>query len=281
MNGFINVNKAEGVSSAREVGVIKRLTHTPCGHMGTLDPMASGVLPVAVGNACRLFDYFLTKSKTYIATFIFGCSYDTLDKTGKMTCSGGSIPSEEAIKEVIPSLVGDVMQVPPAYSAKSVGGRRGYELARRGVDFTLPPKKVVINSIELCNRVSENEFSFRIECGGGTYIRSIARDMAEKLNTFAAMSALQRTKSGPFEINNAVCTADLTEQNLSYYLIPTESLLSYDSYFAEGAEAKKLFNGISVPTELSEGIYKIYNNGDFYGLAAVEGGYLKVRTKLC
>ncbi|MDE6373242.1 MAG: tRNA pseudouridine(55) synthase TruB, partial [Clostridia bacterium] len=172
MTGFVNVNKAAGGSSTKEVAIIKRLTHTPCGHMGTLDPMADGVLPVAIGNAARLFDYFLTKEKTYIATFIFGEDYDTLDTTGAVTAGGGRIPSAAEIAAVIPKLTGEVMQIPPKYSAKNVNGRRGYELARRGVEFDLPPKKVVIKSIKLLEAVGNNGYGFEIICGGGTYIRS-------------------------------------------------------------------------------------------------------------
>lgn len=281
MNGFINLNKAAGASSAKEVSIIKRLSHTPCGHMGTLDPMASGVLPVAIGNACRLFDYFLSKRKTYVATFKFGEDYDTLDTTGEIVNGGGRVPSAEEIEKVIPKLVGEIMQVPPRYSAKSVGGKRGYELARSGVDFVLPPKKVSVYCIELLEKVGTECFSFRIECGGGTYIRSIARDMAGLLDTYAAMSALVRTQSGPFELENAVPSSELTEENLSRFLIPADSLLPFESFHADGVTAKKLFNGLSVKCNLKDGIYKIYNVNDFYGLAAVEAGNIKVRTKLC
>ena len=281
MNGFINLNKAIRVSSAKEVSVIKRLYKTPCGHMGTLDPMASGVLPIAIGNACRLFDYFLTKTKTYVATFKFGVDYDTLDTTGELICSGGRLPDAEEIKSVIPYLVGDVMQVPPKYSAKCVSGKRGYELARNGVDFALPPKQVSIHSIELLDKTEDDSFSFKIVCGGGTYIRSIARDMAEKLGTFAAMSSLIRTQSGPFQIENAVSSSELTADNLSNYLIPTESLLPFESFYADGITAKRLFNGLSAKCNLADGIYKIFNVNDFYGLAVVQDGNIKVRTKLC
>lgn len=281
MNGFINLNKSVGVSSAREVSVIKRLSRTPCGHMGTLDPMASGVLPIAIGNACRLFDYFLSKRKVYIATFKFGDDYDTLDTTGKIVKSGGLIPSADQIKGVLGEFVGEVMQIPPLYSAKSVGGKRGYELARSGVEFSLPPKKVSIFSIGLLSQCGEDGFSFKIECGGGTYIRSIARDLAARLGTFAAMSALERVQSGPFTIDNAVKSCELTEDNLVSCLIPTESVLPFDDFYAEGLTAKRLFNGLSVRCELSDGDYKIYNAKDFYGIARVKDGIIKVRTKLC
>lgn len=282
MTGFINVNKAAGASSAKEVAVIKKLTHTPCGHMGTLDPMADGVLPVAIGNAARLFDYFLQKKKTYVATFRFGEDYDTLDTTGSVIASGGRVPSEEEIRAVIPSLVGEVMQIPPRYSAKNVNGKRGYELARSGVQFELPPKKVQIDGIELLKRQNGNEFVFEIECGGGTYVRSIARDMAASLETFAAMSALTRTKSGVFTIDKSVSSSELTADNVQSYIIPCDSVLPYDSICLQGKEAKRVFNGLSVACAYGDGDYKLYNEErNFYGIATVSGGVLKVRTKLC
>lgn len=281
MTGLININKAEGVSSAREVALIKKLTGMPCGHMGTLDPMAGGVLPVAVGNAARLFDYLLTKTKTYVATFRFGEDYDTLDTTGNLMKSGCRIPAPSEIESVIPSLTGEIMQIPPRYSAKNINGRRGYQLARAGVDFELPPKKVNVHSIKLLG-FSGNSFSFEIVCGGGTYIRSIARDMASALSTCAAMSALVRTASGPFLIENSVRSEELTRDNIAKFLIPSDSVISYESIRLSEGEAKKLFNGVPVSCGNADGYYKIYApDGCFYGIAVADGGALKVRTKLC
>lgn len=281
MTGFININKAAGASSAREVAIIKRLTGMPCGHMGTLDPMADGVLPVAIGNAARLFDYFLQKKKTYVATFRFGDDYDTLDTTGEVIKSGGRVPEEDEILNVIPSLVGEVMQVPPKFSAKNVNGKRGYQLARSGVEFDLPPKKVCIDAIKLIKK-NGNEFVFEIDCGGGTYIRSIARDMAESLGTYAAMSALTRTKSGDFSIEDSVTSAELTKDNIGGHIIPCDSLLPYESIYATGQTAKKVFNGVAAPCGYADGTYKLYNEErNFYGIAVVSGGLLKARTKLC
>lgn len=282
MTGFINVNKAVGASSAKEVAVIKKLMHMPCGHMGTLDPMADGVLPVAVGNAARLFDYFLQKKKTYVATFRFGDDYDTLDTTGSVINGGGRVPTEDEILKVLPSLVGEVMQIPPRYSAKNVNGKRGYELARSGVEFELPPKKVVIEDIKLLRAQNGREFVFEIECGGGTYIRSIARDMAKSLNTFAAMSALTRTKSGIFTIENSVSTSALTCENIEKYFIPCDRVLPYESIYVNGETAKRVLNGLAVKCGKADGTYKLYKeNNDFYGIAVVSDGILKVRTKLC
>lgn len=282
MTGFISIDKEKGASSAKEVSVIKKLTSTPCGHLGTLDPMASGVLPIAIGNASRLFDYFLTKRKTYIATFKFGADSDTLDTTGNLTENAGTVPDEEEIKAVLPELCGEVMQIPPRYSAKCVNGKRGYQLARAGVEFELPPKKVNIYDIKLMRRVQSDSFEFEIECGGGTYIRSIARDIGKRLNTFAVMSALKRTTSGAFTLENSVKSEILTEQNIKDFIIPTDSVLPFENIWLETIEQKRLLNGLTVPTDKPEGIYKIYcTDGSFYGLAEAKDNTLKVRTKLC
>ncbi len=282
MTGFICVDKAEGVSSAAEVNVIKKLTKTPCGHMGTLDPMASGVLPVAIGNAARLFDYFLEKRKTYVAVFRFGVDSDTLDTTGQMRLNAGNVPTKEQISKVLNDFVGEINQVPPRYSAKNVSGMRSYELARKGVEFELPPKKVTIYSLNLLEQKDTDSFSFKIECGGGTYIRSLARDLGKRLTTCAVMSALKRTESGVFSIERAVQTSSLTAENIKEFIIPTESVLPFDGIYTSADDAKRLFNGLTVQTDRPDGTYKIFMpDGTFYGLAEVNRTILKVRKKLC
>lgn len=282
MTGFIIVDKEEGLSSAQEVNKIKRLLNVPCGHMGTLDPMASGVLPVAVGNAARLFDYFLDKHKTYVADFRFGADSDTLDTTGLVKENAEYVPTESQILSVLNEFEGEINQVPPKYSAKNVNGKRGYELARSGIEFELKPKKVNIYKIELTGQISENTFRFEIECGGGTYIRSIARDLGHRLQTFAIMSFLKRTQSGIFSIENSVKTKFLTAENITNYIIPTENVLPYESIIPDGKSAKKLFNGLSVECCKPDGIYKIFTcDGSFYGLAEVRQSVLKVGKKLC
>ena len=142
MNGFINLIKPSGMSSAYAVGKAKKKFNMPCGHMGTLDPMAEGVLPVGIGKASRLFQYLLDKEKTYVARFLFGVDTDTLDVTGERTRVTGVIPDTNTIKSVLNNFVGEIDQVPPRYSAKCVDGKRGYQLARQGVEFELPPKIV-------------------------------------------------------------------------------------------------------------------------------------------
>ena len=281
MTGFICVNKEEGVSSAAEVGRIRRLTGTPCGHMGTLDPMASGVLPVAIGNAARLFGYFSGKTKVYEAVFRFGADSDTLDTTGELR-TGMPVPSESEIAGVLGEFTGKISQIPPKYSAKNINGRRGYELARKGIEFSLPPKEVDVHSISLVGRVSCDSFRFIIECGGGTYIRALARDIAARLGTAAVMSSLVRTRSGIFTIENSVKTAALTAENFRSHIIKTQDVLSFDCIYPSREQAFKLFNGLGVQSDLKDGTYKIFDaSGEFYGLAEVNDGVLKVRTKLC
>lgn len=286
--GFFNVDKPSGAMSSAAVNRIKWLTGAPCGHMGTLDPLARGVLPVGVGNATRLFDYFLEKRKEYIAEFTFGVSSPTLDSTGELTV-GGCIPAAEEIASVLPSLCGDVMQTPPKYSAKNVNGKRGYELARAGVEFTLTPKQVRIESLELLGESQEKEHTFRVKivCGGGTYIRSIGRDLAECLGTNAVMSSLCRTQSGAFVLENAVpldwfLREDVGVEELEERLIPTDSVLPYPVLTFKKDGWQRLYNGVAVPTDVADGLYKFYNeDGSFYGIAEVKEGRAKLKTKLC
>ncbi len=284
--GFFNVDKPSGIVSSTVVNKLKWLTGVPCGHMGTLDPLASGVLPVGVGNAARLFDYFLEKEKEYIAEFTFGVDSDTLDSTGVLNV-GGRIPGEEEIADVLPAFFGDIMQVPPKYSAKNVNGKRGYELARAGVDFELAPKKVHIYGMEILGKSEDKTDTYRIKirCGGGTYIRSLARDIAAALGTKAVMSSLLRTQSGCFTLEKSIpfslLEKDPSLEELEKYLIPTESVLSFEILPLTEKQAEKLYNGQRIAVEKADGLYKIYKDGGFYGIAEVLNGLAKAKTKLC
>ncbi|MBE5746850.1 MAG: tRNA pseudouridine(55) synthase TruB [Clostridiales bacterium] len=284
--GFFNVDKPSGIVSSTVVNKLKWLTGVPCGHMGTLDPLASGVLPVGVGNAARLFDYFLEKEKEYIAEFTFGVDSDTLDSTGVLNV-GGRIPNESEIADVLPTFFGDIMQIPPKYSAKNVNGKRGYELARAGVEFELAPKKVHIYGMEILGKSEDKADTYRIKirCGGGTYIRSLARDIAAALGTKAVMCSLLRTQSGVFTLEKAIPFSLLEQdpplEELEKYLIPTENVLPFDSLPLTEKQETKLYNGQRVAVENSDGLYKIYKGGSFYGIAEVSNGLAKAKTKLC
>ncbi len=277
MTGFVNVFKPEGVGSTKAVGRVKYLTKTACGHMGTLDPLASGVLPVGVGNAARLFDYFLAKKKRYTARFVFGATTDTLDREGEIV-RGGRIPTREEIMAALPALTGEILQTPPRYSAVSVNGQRGYDLARKGREFELAAKQVNVFSFTLTEQTAPDEFAFEIVCGGGTYIRSLARDLAEALGTKGYMSRLCRTASGIFTAETSVPLEALTAENIRDYLIPTESVLPFP--VLEGADGR-IFHGVGVPVDAADGQYKLFREGSFYGIARVEHGIARAEKKLC
>ena len=148
MTGFINIDKREGDTSTYAVNRIKHFSKSACGHMGTLDPLASGVLPVGVGNATRLFDYFLEKTKTYVARFRFGVTTVTLDRESELVY-GGKVPAISEIEAALPQFLGEIDQVPPAYSAKFVNGMRSYDLARQGQEVSLQPKRIKIERFQL------------------------------------------------------------------------------------------------------------------------------------
>ena len=282
--GFFNVDKPSGIVSSTVVNKLKWLTGTPSGHMGTLDPLASGVLPVGVGNATRLFDYFLDKEKEYIAEFTFGVDSDTLDSTGTLA-PGGHVPDEKEIRDVLPTMLGEILQVPPKYSAKNVNGKRGYDLARAGIEFELPPKQITIYSMELLERVKEDVYRIKIRCGGGTYIRSIGRDIASALGTKAVMSALLRTQSGVFTLDKAipfsVFEKDPTLTELEELIIPTEAVLPFEKLLLSEKDERKILQGQSVETGEKDGLYKLYKEGGFYGIAEIQQGFAKAKTKLC
>lgn len=277
MTGFVNVYKPEGMGSTKVVGRVKYLLKTPCGHMGTLDPLACGVLPVGIGNAARLFDYFLQKEKRYSARFVFGATTDTLDREGEIV-RGGRVPSAEEIAAALPAFIGEIMQTPPRYSAVSVNGRRGYDLARSGQDFELSAKKVRIASFTLREQTAPDEFAFDIVCGGGTYIRSLARDLAEALGTKGYMSYLCRTASGVFTCETSVPFDSLTAENIRDYIIPTDSVLPFP--VLENAD-ERIFHGVGVRTACADGLYKLYRGNEFYGIARVADGVARSEKKLC
>ncbi|MBP5307811.1 MAG: tRNA pseudouridine(55) synthase TruB [Clostridia bacterium] len=279
MIGFVNVNKESGVGSTYVVNKIKKKLGQKCGHMGTLDPMASGVLPVGVGKASRLFDFLLDKRKTYVANFEFGRLTDTLDGLGKTVATGGRIPSIDEITRVLGRFCGEIEQVPPNFSAKNVNGRRGYELARAGVEFTLPPKKVVVEGITCLGRTGESTFSFRIDCRGGTYIRSLARDIAASLGTFGTMTALERTASGVFNIENSVSLGEfLASDDVARYVTPADGVLSFPRIELDGIRAEKLLNGVYEKFSVDDGLYRVYAEGVFWGVGSVQNGILKMKA---
>ena len=289
VTGFVNLSKPAGMTSSDAVcivrGVLSRAIggRQKTGHLGTLDPLATGVLPIALGKATALFDFLAFKTKRYVAEFTFGTTTDTLDRGGKTIRDGGRIPSAEEIAAVLARFTGEFMQTPPAYSAKSVNGRRAYSYARSGEAVELAPKLVRVDSFELIGG-REGVYEFAIECGGGTYIRSLARDVAEALGTCAYMSALTRTQSGPFTAESAV-TPDEFRLAPEKHIIPAEFALGGLKKVALDENAlKRMLNGIpAAATDIAEGeyaaVYDEYGALAGLGLRNARGLVMKVRLQ--
>ena len=224
MIGFLNINKQAGVSSAQITNKLKHALKTKVGHLGTLDPMATGVLVVAVGKATRLFDYFLNKDKEYIFGVKFGQETDTLDRDGKIIAENTILPTKEQILAILPKFIGALNQTPPAYSAKNINGKRAYNLARQGKEVKLAPKKIEIYSLELLD-YKEGEAVFKVHCTSGTYVRSLARDIAKSLGALAFASFINRTKAGPFSLEQSDSIEE-TIKDINSHLISIESVLN-------------------------------------------------------
>ena len=279
MKGFINIIKPSGMSSAYAVTQVKRKLNMPCGHMGTLDPMASGVLPIGIGQASRLFDYLLNKTKTYRARFIFGFTTDTLDITGKVIEQNNIVPTIDEIKAVLPRFIGKIDQIPPKYSAKCIDGKRGYQLARSGVEFELKPKKVEILSLEFISQTADNEFEFLISCKGGTYIRSLARDIAFATNTVGCMSKLVRESAGVFNLENGITVEDFNNlQDVSNCIIKPDSVVDFPKLVLDDKRATKILNGVFEDIGVVDGTYRVYNESEFWGIGIAQNGVLKIKS---
>lgn len=279
MNGFVNVLKPVGATASDVVVCVKHALKEKSGHLGTLDPGASGVLPVAVGKATRLFDFLTDKVKYYRAFFTFGKTTDTLDSYGAVT-GKGTVPAEEELIAACEKLTGAIWQTPPAYSALSVGGVKAYKLARSGVDVQLKQRKVTVFELKLLRRQCEDTFVFDVKCSAGTYIRSIARDIASLCGTVAYMSGLIRLQSGCFTIENAYTLDEVRSLgekcllDVTYPLSDVESCVLPDNLYDDLDFGRK----IACPFE--HGYRKIYCMGQLFGLAKNDNGILKLQYYL-
>lgn len=278
MNGFLNIYKPKGVSSAHLLNKVKKIINCKCGHMGTLDPLACGVLPVGIGQATRLFERLTAdKRKKYVSEFTFGFETDTLDLEGKPLYSCDKIPSKSELIDLLPNFCGDILQVPPAFSAKCVDGKKSYKLARKGVEVELQPKSVTVYSFKLLG--GENGvFRFEIECGGGTYIRALARDLGRAAGSRATMTALERTECGIFKKENSVTVEQLEQaENFADLLIKSEDVLHYPRLDIDERTGERLLNGLNDYFEKPDGDYKLYCAGEFWGVGCVNDHSLKVK----
>jgi len=229
ISGWINLDKPAGISSNDALSVIKKALNFPkIGHAGTLDPLASGVLPIALGEGTKLVPYMMDDDKTYIFTVTWGEQRATDDAEGDIIATSSVRPTAEQIKSALPEFTGTINQIPPAFSAIKVDGKRAYDLARAGEEVDLKPRPVQIYELELTETTADTA-TFRCVCGKGTYVRSLARDLAEKLGTKGYISRLIRDQVGPFFGKNAISLDFFRETSdkatLESIVLPVEAVL--------------------------------------------------------
>jgi len=204
MNGWIILDKPSGITSAHAVTKVKRLLKPKkIGHAGTLDPLASGILPLALGEATKTVSYMMDASKAYEFTVTWGEERDTDDREGKPVKTSDKRPTQEAIVAILPQFAGNILQTPPSFSAIKVEGKRAYDMAREGEVVELKSRNIIVNSLEISDYHTDAT-SFICDCGKGTYIRSLARDMGRVLGCFGYISRLRRTRVGKFNETHAI-----------------------------------------------------------------------------
>lgn len=229
INGWLNLYKPKGMTSNQAIGKVRRILNPKkLGHAGTLDPEAFGILPIALGEATKTIQFTQDKRKTYEFEVTWGEERNTDDIEGEVIETSDSRPTQEQIEGQIAGFIGEVDQTPPKFSAIKIDGKRAYKLSRDGEDVKIPSRKVNIYSLELLE-TSENTAKFIMECGKGTYVRSVGRDMGRILGCFGYISSLERTKVGIFDKNSAILLDKLEEKVLSSSLdqlvLPVETVL--------------------------------------------------------
>lgn len=227
IQGVLNLNKPTGRTSRDVVNLVSRpLRRIKVGHAGTLDPLASGVLVVCVGAATRLIEYVQRMPKTYRTLIRLGARSDTLDADGQiLETTHANVPTEQAVRDALATQIGTINQVPPQFSALKVAGQRAYDLARAGKEVNLAARPVTVYRIELLE-FSWPRLTLEIDCGSGTYIRSIARDLGEQLGCGGLIEVLERTRIGPFTLADAVDPASLTSESIPGVLLPMSEAVS-------------------------------------------------------
>ena len=282
MTGIILLDKPKDITSFGAVARVRRIcSEKKCGHTGTLDPMATGVLTVMLGGATRFIELLPSHNKAYRASFRLGTTTDTLDITGKILETREVNASAEDVREKIKDFIGEISQLPPMYSAVSVDGQRLYDLARQGIEVERKPRQVTIFSIDILSENEEtNEYRIHVECSSGTYIRTLISDLGEALGCGAVMTELRRTKANGFEIEKAVTLEELEEAvkngRIGDILIPVDKALEeYPVIKVSEAQAKRFRNGGELSLERLKyprmlGYFRIYDPaGNFIGIGEI------------
>lgn len=279
MNGIINVFKPKDMTSHDVVNILRRITGIKrIGHTGTLDPMATGVLPICIGKATRVSEYLLNLDKEYIADLTLGSQTDTLDMEGEIIKTSDKEVSEEDIIEAIDSYKGDILQTPPMYSALKFQGKKLYELAREGKTIERAKRKIKIYSIDILNIDDNKKITFKVLCSRGTYIRSLCDDIGYDLGTFGYMSYLMRTKAGSFEIQDSYSLdyiKSLDKDEIRDILIPMDSSLEHiDSFNIDDRHYDRLINGVKIKLDNDidfeeDKDYRVYCKDSFIGIGNI------------
>ncbi len=282
MTGIILLDKPKDITSFGAVARVRRIcSEKKCGHTGTLDPMATGVLTVMLGGATRFIELLPSHNKAYRASFRLGTTTDTLDITGKVLETREVNVTAEEVKEKINDFIGEISQLPPMYSAVSVDGQRLYDLARQGIEVERKPREVTVFSIDvLSENEKDGEYEIQVECSSGTYIRTLISDLGEALGCGAVMTDLRRTKANGFGIEKAVTLEQLEEAvnsgRISDLLIPVDvALEEYPVIRVSEAQAKRFRNGGELSLERLKyprmlGYFRVYDpNKNFIGIGEI------------
>ena len=280
MFGFLNVYKPTGKTSHDVVAILRRVTKVKqIGHTGTLDPFAEGVLPICIGKATRLIEY-LNDEKAYIGTIQFGSSTTTYDTEGEIVKTSGKIVTQGDVEESLKFFRGEIEQLPPIYSAIKINGKKLYEYARAGQEVKIEPRKVTIFELELVNfNQAAQQAEIRIVCSKGTYIRSIANDLGEKLGALGHLIKLVRIKAGDFYVDNSIKLEDLNSPEIviKKLIYPTEKL-NFAVYNLNEEEKKKISNGNAItpsqPFEIDEFV-TLMDKEKLAAIAKFDGKFLK------
>lgn len=247
------------------------------GHGGTLDPMATGVLPVFVGQATRAVEFAESSEKEYVAGLRLGLITNTQDITGEILETHSAIPSRSDLEAVLPRFSGDILQVPPMYSAIKINGQKLYDLARKGQEVTRKPRPVTISRLEIVEQTGEADYVLRVRCSKGTYVRTLCHDIGQALGCGGCLSSLRRTQAAGFTLEQAVTLEQVQAQG-ERLLLPTDRFFaSHPAYILPSSRAEnRCRNGNPVPApELSEGLYRVYDRtGAFLCLSRCVSGTL-------
>lgn len=284
LDGIIILNKQKGCTSHDVVAKTKRLLKEKVGHTGTLDPNATGVLPLLVGQGTKLSAYLIEHDKEYTATLKLGEKRDTADSEGAIIEERQidySSLQKENVEKVLQSFIGKQEQIPPMYSAIKMNGKKLYEYARKNEKIELEPRHIEIYKIDLIDIIKDT-IIFKVQCSKGTYIRSLCEDIAKRLNTVGYMQELERSRVGKFDIKNSITIEEL-EQNIEDSEFINQHFITIENYFKDKESIKlnerklSLFlNGVKLTHNLTDDMYKIYDeNNKFFGIGSVKNNLLK------